>query len=74
MCIGDAQMRSTLELPEELIAEAQLMTGIRTKREVVATALAEMVQRLRVERLIARLGHIDLDLAQEDLERMRAEE
>jgi len=67
-------MRSTLELPEELIAEAQLMTGIRTKREVVATALAEMVQRLRVERLIARLGHIDLDLAQEDLERMRAEE
>ena len=67
-------MRSTIELPDHLIEEAKRLTGLRTKREVVETALAEFVRRAHVERFLSRLGKIDFDLTQEQLAAMRAED
>jgi len=67
-------VRSTVDLPEELVREAQQLSGLRTKRGVIIAALQEFVRRRRLERLRARLGQTDLALTQEDLERLRAED
>jgi len=67
-------MRSTLELPDELVEDAKRLSGLKTKRAVVHAALREFVNRRRRDQLRERLGKTDLRLTQEDLERMRAED
>ncbi|MBM3473020.1 MAG: type II toxin-antitoxin system VapB family antitoxin [Armatimonadetes bacterium] len=67
-------MRSTIDLPDNLVRDAMQLTGLKTKREVVALALDELVRRRRLDDLRALLGHADFDLTQDDLERMRAED
>jgi len=67
-------MRSTVELPDDLIRAAMKLTGLRTKREVVVAALDELVRKRRLDGLRARLGRGNFALTQEDLERMRAED
>lgn len=47
-------MRTNIEIDDELIGEAQRLTGIRTKREAVDLALRELVARHR------RLGVLEL--------------
>ena len=67
-------MRSTLELPDSLVAEARDLSGLATKREVVVAALAEFVRRRKIALLRSQLGKGDYDLTQDELERMRADE
>jgi hypothetical protein len=67
-------MRSTVDLPDELIEQARALSGIATKRDVIVAALEEFVRRRRVERLRSRLGTMRLDLTQDDLRRMRVED
>jgi len=50
------------------------LAGIQTKRETLVAALRDYVRRLRTEEFRARLGTYDLDLTQEDLERLRADD
>lgn len=66
-------MRSTLDLPESLVAAAKELTGLPTKQQAVLRALEESVRRWRLERFAEQLGHIDFDLTAEELERMRAD-
>lgn len=47
-------MRTNIEIDDEVIAEAQRLTGARTKRETVDLALRELVARNR------RLGILEL--------------
>ena len=67
-------MRSTVELPEKLLADAKRISGLRTNRAVIQAALEEYVRHLLIERLKARLGNCDLAITQEDLRRMRDED
>ena len=57
-------MRTTLELPEELIDEARATLGFRSKTDTVVYALKEVVRRGHVQGLKALFGkvHIELDL------------
>jgi hypothetical protein len=64
-------VRSTLDIPEGLLSDAQALSGLRTKKGVVIAALDEFVRKRRLERLRARIGRGNFDLTQEDLERMR---
>ena len=64
-------MRTTLDLPEELLKEAQRLTASPTKRQTVVTALEELVRAKRRKRLIARLGRKKLNISPEDLAEMR---
>jgi Arc/MetJ family transcription regulator len=64
-------MRSTLDIPEGLLTDAQALSGLKTKKDVVIAALDEFVRKRRLERLRARIGRGNFDLTQEDLERMR---
>ena len=47
-------MRTNIEIDDELMGEAQRLTGVRTKREAVDLALRELVARHR------RLGILEL--------------
>ena len=67
-------MRTTVDIPTDLMNRALELSPARTKREVLTAALDEYVkQRLR-EELRSMLGTGFLDLTQEDLERMRADD
>lgn len=61
-------MRTTLDLPEELLNQAMQATHIQTKTQVIITALEELVRRTRIAELKAYKGKINLDL---DLDTIR---
>jgi len=67
-------MRTTVDLPADLMATALELGPARTKREVLTRALEEYVKQLLRERLLEKLRTGFLDMTQEDLERMRADE
>ena len=51
-------MRTTLDLPEPLIAEAMKVSHQRTKTAVIVTALEELVRKKRLQGLKAFRGKI----------------
>jgi Arc/MetJ family transcription regulator len=56
------RMRTTLDLPEDLIAEAMRVTKIATKTALIKTALANLITKERVKDLKKYYGRIDLDI------------
>jgi len=61
-------MRTTLDLPEELLNKAMRATQIRTKTKVIITALEELIRKNRISEILEYEGRIDLDI---DLNRLR---
>lgn len=61
-------MRTTLDLHESLIQEAMDLTRIKTKTEVIKTALQNLIQKEKVKDLKKNYGKVDLDI---DLDTMR---
>ena len=61
-------MRTTLDLPEDLVKEAMSITRIRTKTEVIRTALASLIQREKIRDLKNYKGKLDLEI---DLDKLR---
>jgi Arc/MetJ family transcription regulator len=59
-------MRTTLDLPEALVAEAQSALGGKSKTDTIVFALRDLIRRRRIEELKGLLGrvHLDVDLAQ----------
>lgn len=57
-------MRTTLDIPDELMAEAQQESRLATKRDVVIAGLHELIKKAHREDLRALAGrvHLDLDL------------
>ena len=52
---GDAAMRTTLALDDDLVAQAQAFTGLKEKSSLVREALKALIERESARRL-ARLG------------------
>lgn len=65
---GGIYMRTTLDLPESLIQEAMDLTRIKTKTEVIKTALQNLIQKEKVKDLKKYYGKIELDI---DLDNLR---
>ena len=61
-------MRTTLDLPEELITEAMKATRIQTKTRVIITALEELIRKSKISEIKQYKGKIDLDI---DLDSIR---
>ena len=61
-------MRTTLELPDTLIEEAQALTMIPTKTEMVKFALESVIQREKIKGLTGYFGKLDLDI---DIDKLR---
>jgi Arc/MetJ family transcription regulator len=62
-------MRTTVDLPEELLEEARRATDSKTMRETLILALEELIKKGKREQLRQLAGKIDLDL---DLSRSRS--
>jgi Arc/MetJ family transcription regulator len=61
-------MRTTVDLPEDLLEEARKATDSKTMRETIVLGLQELIKKDKRERLLQLAGKIDLDL---DLSRSR---
>ena len=61
-------MRTTLDLPEELIKEAMKATRIQTKTRVIITALEELIRKSKISEIKQYKGKIELDI---DLDSIR---
>jgi Arc/MetJ family transcription regulator len=55
-------MRTTLDLPQDLLEEAQRLLGFKSKTDVVVLSLTELVRRHRIDELKALPGKIELEL------------
>jgi Arc/MetJ family transcription regulator len=55
-------MRTTLDLPEELLNEAMKATSINTKTKVIITALEDLIRKSKISGLKEFKGKIDLDI------------
>jgi Arc/MetJ family transcription regulator len=61
-------MRTTIDLPDNLVNEAMKVTQIKTKTKVIITALEQLIQREQLSELKEFKGKIDLGI---DLEIIR---
>ncbi len=55
-------MRTTLDVPDGLIAEAQRLLGFKSKTDTVVLSLRELIRRQRVDELRELLGSVTLDV------------
>ena len=55
-------MRTTLDLPESLLAEAMKVTHTNTKTAVIVKALEELVRKSKIAGIKKYCGKIDLDI------------
>lgn len=61
-------MRTTLDLPDGLIEEAQELLNFKSKTDVVILSLKELIRQKRIEELKSLAGQIDLKI---DLKKQR---
>ena len=55
-------MRTTLDIPEDLIEEARKLLGFKSKTDTIVLSLRELVRRKRIEQIREILGSIDLEI------------
>ena len=55
-------MRTTLDLPEDLLKEAMLVSNIKTKTKVITIALEELVRKSKISDLKKYKGKVDLEI------------
>lgn len=55
-------MRTTLDLPEELLTEAMKATQINTKTKVIIAALEDLIRKSKISKLKTFKGKIDLTI------------
>ena len=70
-CRRSAAVRTTIVLDDELVAEAQNLTGIKEKSALVRAALMALIEREAARRL-ARLGGSEPDLRKAPRRRSKA--
>lgn len=56
------RMRTTLDLPDELLEEARTALGFKSKTDTVVMALRELVRRRRLDELKALMGRVQLEV------------
>jgi len=61
-------MRTTIDVPEELMEEAKRVLGFKSKTDTVIISLREMIRRKRIDELKNLMGAISLEI---DLDKSR---
>ena len=67
----DGIMKTTVDIPEEELADAMRFTRARTKREAIVTAIVEFNRRRRMADLARRAGSCDALMTADELQRLR---
>ncbi len=60
-------MRTTLDLPEDLLHEAMKAANIKTKTRVITVALKGLIRKHRIAGLKDFKGKVDLDMDLDDI-------
>ena len=55
-------MRTTLDIPRDLIEEARKILGFKSKTDTVILSLQELIRRRRIEELKDLMGSVELDI------------
>lgn len=55
-------MRTTLDIPEDLLEEARRVLGFKSKTDTVVLSLQELIRRRRIEELKRLMGSVRLEL------------
>ncbi len=55
-------MRTTIDLPEDLIEEARRLLGFKSKTDTVILSLRELIRRKRIEELKDLMGAVELEI------------
>jgi len=55
-------MRTTLDLPEDLVNEAKELLGYKSKTDTIVFALKELIRRHKIEQLIGMFGKVKIDI------------
>ncbi|MFO8072596.1 MAG: type II toxin-antitoxin system VapB family antitoxin [Polyangia bacterium] len=63
-------MKTTMNIPDDLMKKAMRASGARTKTETVLVALRELIRKKKIDRLLETAGSYDFPGASE-LERFR---
>lgn len=67
-------MKTTIDIPEDIMQDALRISGARSKREVVLNALRDYVRRKRMAELARHAGTCDDLITTEELRRMRQDD
>ena len=67
-------MKTTVDIPDEVLEEALAHTGAKTKREAIVTAVKDYNQRRRMAALARHLGTCGDLMTPAELERLRSTE
>jgi Arc/MetJ family transcription regulator len=55
-------MRTTLDIPQELIEEVQRLLGFKSKTDTVIVSLRDLIRRRRIDELKTLMGSVQLDI------------
>lgn len=67
-------MRTSINIDERLLAEAQKVAAVKTKKALIDLSLKEFVRRKRLDHLINLYGTDPIDLTLKELEESRDDE
>ncbi|MBM3132357.1 MAG: type II toxin-antitoxin system VapB family antitoxin [Chloroflexi bacterium] len=67
-------MRTTIDIPEDLMNELMSVSETRKKNEAVRAALEEFVRRRKIQRLLSLPGTIDISDVSAELEDLERDE
>ena len=67
-------MRTTIDLPDDLMAQAMSASGAKTKREAVRWALEEALRQRAIREMLSGRVKIDFAIRPEDLEKREVQE
>jgi len=67
-------MRATLNIPDDLLAEVQKITGEKSKTKAITIAIKEYLRQKKIKELIALRGKIQIEDVTEELENLELEE
>jgi len=54
-------MRATLNIPDDLLAEVQKISGEKSKTRAITTAMQEFIQQKKIKELIVLKGKVRID-------------
>ncbi len=66
-------MRATLNIPDDLLAEVQKISGQKSKTKAITIAMQEFVKQKKINELIALRGKIEIDYNWEKEEELEME-
>ncbi len=64
-------MKTTIDIPSDMLREVLANTGAKTKREAILTAVNEFNRRRRLSKLADRLGSFEGFISNDELAKLR---